>query len=149
MVFRNETIFLLSLPLCTPKHHLYIQQILALLKRKQKAYKRQEVLTTLWTELSPQKNTQTGELYWRHHSLMDEIYSISMIVFSLNRLNLAIVHNYCSIYCCEHCAKNGLIFAFWINSTWCSPSHSHLMVGHYSYNAIDNIEQYWWQGKAG
>lgn len=48
---------------------------------------------------------------------MDEIYSISMIVFNLNPLNLAIVYNYYSIYCCEHRAKNGLIFTLWINST--------------------------------
>lgn len=44
---------------------------------------------------------------------MDEISPIKMIVFTLlppsYRLDLAIVHNYYSICCCEHNAKNGLI----------------------------------------
>ena len=44
---------------------------------------------------------------------MDEIHPIEMIVFTLHslsyRLDLAIVYNYYSIYCREHCAKNGLI----------------------------------------
>lgn len=38
-------------------------------------------------------------------------------------------------------------FTLWINSTWCSPSHSRLMAKPCIYNTIDNIEQYWWKGR--
>lgn len=85
----------------------------ALLKHKQNATERQEVVTTAWTELCCHENNRTGEFYWKHHSVMDEIHPIYMIVFTSHplsyRLDLAIVHNYYSIYCYEHSAKNGLI----------------------------------------
>lgn len=149
MVFRNEIIFLLSSSLFPRKHHLYIQQRLALLKRKWKACKRQEVFTTPWTEMSCQKNNQT----WR--IILKTSFSDGWDLFNFNdcvqfkppqfshRLQLLFDLLLWTL------AKNGLIFTLGINSTWCSASHSRLMVGHYSYNAIDNIEQYWWQGKAG
>lgn len=60
------------------------------------------------------------------------------------RLILVIVHNYYSIYCCEHSTKkNALISLARSIAPDTASSHSHLTVRHCVYNAIDNIEQYW------
>lgn len=113
-----------------------------------KIWMKQKILVTLPPEQSNRKNNWKVEFYQRNRSLIDETHSIPMIVFNSSPRNLAIACNYNSIYPCEHWAKNCLIFTIWINSTWCSPSHSRFVAGSCIYNSIDSIEQYWWWCKA-
>lgn len=53
---------------------------------------------------------QAARFCWRHHCLMEEIRSMSVIMFKSNPLNLAVAYNYFSAHCGT---KNGLIFPLW------------------------------------
>lgn len=44
---------------------------------------------------------------------MDQIHSMTVIMFKSNPFNLAISYNYFSTHHCEDCTKNGLIFTLW------------------------------------
>lgn len=54
-----------------------------------------------------------NQFCWRHHSVMDQIHSMSAIMFKSNPFNLAISYNYFSTHRCEDCTKNGLISTLW------------------------------------
>lgn len=116
-----------------------------------KATERQEAFTAPWTEPSCHKNNQTEEdsvesiILWWMRAIQFKWFCSLYTPFIQTRFSHRpqLLFDLLLWTLCQKWFN----FTLWINNTWCSPSHSRLMARHCIYNAIDNIEQYWWHGR--